>query len=225
MVFSCLSVAHCQIDQITDNRPLLASDSNLLAWWDGGPSYHLASSSIVRINARGVFTYSATSGLRDLTQLQWASTPCNLSAWALCTSENGHVLPLPVPRMVQDPDTMPDGWKNLACADSTGKVLVSYEAYDITACDVLDEGLDIVFSGSVLYHKKTSVPTWEYWTLVILGIILVRAFSYNLQLFWDKGAVMQNQWPPVVATGALLVLVIPGNDGNYITQEDTIVFW
>ena len=225
LAFHCLAAVHCQIDQITDNRPFLASDGNNLAWWDGGPSYHVASSSIVRINSRGIFSYSSTSSLRDLASLQWVATPCNLSSWALCTSENGHILPSHTPRMPQDPESMPDGWKNLACADSGAKVLVSNEAYDITACDILDEGLDVIFSGSMSYHKRTAIPKWEYWTLVITGIVLVRSFSYNIQLLWDKEAVMQNQWPPVIATGILLILVMIGRDNNYATEEDAIVFW
>jgi hypothetical protein len=222
---SPVAITQAQIDQIADSRPYLASDGHALAWWDGGPAYHLASSGIIRITRRGIFSRSSTSSLRDLARLGWTHTACNLSAWALCTSENGHVMPSPPPRTVQDPASMPDGWKNMTCADSAGKYLVSNEAYDITACDILDEGLDIVYSGSSMYHRRGSIPKWEYWTLVILGIILVRAFSYNLQLFWDKQAVMQSQWPPVIATTVLFLLAVTGSDASYITEEDQILFW
>jgi hypothetical protein len=51
--------------------------------------------------------------------------------------------------MPESPGTVVGGWGGLRCGDGRGKVLVSQGVYDLSACDVLDEGLDVVYKIQV----------------------------------------------------------------------------
>lgn len=163
-----------------------SASPRLLQWWEGGPAFALASSSLVRINFRGLFTYPPKTLVRQLRTIKgWHCVPCNASAFALCSADAGHVLPSapPSPRAPQSSSVVTaDGWKDLACTNSAGKQLVSLGVYDISACDVFDEGLDLAFSGGELCHRHNTTELWEYWVLVILAIVLVRFFSRNIQV-------------------------------------------
>ena len=215
------------------NRPGLSSNGGQLAWWDGGPAFALASSGAVRLNFRGLFVYPPSVVVRGELDaapeaLGWHKVACNVSAWALCSSEVGHVLPASSPRMPERQETvLVDGWNDLACAQSSGKTLVSAGAYDISACDVFDEGLDLLYTPGYLYHRHTSMSPWEYWVYVVLAVVLVRCLSYNVQSLWlpEGSAAIRKQWVPLVCSTALLVLVLVDGDSIYVTQGDVLFFW
>jgi hypothetical protein len=124
--------------------------------------------------------------MRDLDKgLGWHKVSCNVSAWALCASDVGQILPWTSPRMPERHEAVTaDGWNDLGCSNSAGKVLVSLGLYDISACDVIDEGLDLLYTPGAVYHRHNTLQTWKYWLLVILAIILVRFLSYNIQVFF-----------------------------------------
>jgi hypothetical protein len=215
------------------NRPGLTSEGRRLAWWDGGPAFALASSGAVRLNFRGLFVYPASVVVRGELDakpeaLGWHRVACNVSAWALCSSEVGHVLPAGSPRMPERKEAvLVDGWNDLACAQSGGKTLVSAGVYDISACDVLDEGLDLLYTPGVLYHRHTSMAPWEYWVYVVLAVVLVRCLSYNVQSLWlpEGSAAVRTQWVPLGCSTALLALVLVDGDSIYVTQGDVLFFW
>jgi hypothetical protein len=212
-------------------RPGLATGNGdkRMAWWGGGPAFVLASSGAVRLNFRGLFTYPPSSIVRRLDKgLGWHGIPCNLSAWSLCSSEVGHVFPASKPRMPERKEAVVvDGWNDLGCSKSDGKILVSLGVYDISACDVFDEGLDLLYTSGMLYHRHTAMPAWKYWTLVALSIVLVRCLSYNIQSLWlpPGEAVVHNQWLPLGGSLALLVLVLIDGDSIYVTGADLIFYW
>jgi hypothetical protein len=211
-------------------RPGLAvgDQGGLLAWWDGGPAYVLASSGAVRINFRGLYTYPPSSIVRDLQAIGWHGVACNASAWALCSSDAGQVMPASGPRMPERQElVMADGWNRLGCAKSDGKVLLSLGVYDISACDVIDEGLDLVYAPGMVYHRHNAMQTWKYWLLVALAIVLVRFLSYNVQLLWDPTGSGQpkRQAPALLCCLVVLAVVFVDADALQVTSADQVFFW
>ena len=200
-------------------RPGLAitPDTQMVAWWEGGPAFVLASAGAVRINFRAIYTYPPNTLLRDLNRSAWHGQACNTSAWALCASDVGQAMPHARPRTPENSQAVTaDGWKDLACSNSHGKTLVSLGVYDISACDVFDEGVDLVYSQGMLFHRHNDLQIWEYWILVILAIILVRCLSHNIRHLWEPQAQAQEnirQWPAV------------DGDSLFITSADQVFYW
>ena len=225
-----------------ESRPGLVSaeEGGPVSWWDGGPAFALASAGAVRVNFRGVLVYPTSARIRDVfgpssTSIAgWHGRQCNASAWALCSSDVGEVFPWKTPRMPEKQAAVQaDGWNDLVCSQSSGKVLTDKGVYDISACDVFDEGLDVLYSRGYVSHRHSAIPVWEYWTLVVLAIILVRFFSYNVQSLWEAGRNaddggqqgVKGQLPPLIASFVLLVLVLIRGDSAYVTSADQLFFW
>ena len=236
VVMKMLECVSGSLYTLQDARPALGTsmggETKELEWWTGGPAFMLASAGAVRLNFRGVHVYPPSALVRQLggqDGIGWSSTPCNASAWALCNSEMGSVLPWSQPRMPESPETVPEKWGSLRCKDGHGKVLVSLGVYDISACDVIDEGVDLVYSRGSVSHRHTSMPLWRYWTCVGLAIVLVRALSYNVQGLWKKDArgdeTGHRQWPALVGSVCILGLVLSDLDAVYITKADQVFFW
>lgn len=233
---SILTVCQAALYSLQDSpsaRPGLAAGdaATPLAWWDGGPAFALASAGAVRVNFRGVILYPPTARVRNLSShgnSGWHSVPCNVSAWALCSSDVGHVFPYAPPRMPERRAAIQvDGWADLTCSNSQGKVLTYQGVYDVSACDVFDEGLDVLFSASRVFHRHAGTPLWKYWTMVILSIVLVRNLSYNIQDLWEKAgtATTKEQWPALLSSLVLLVLVLIDGDSAFVTSADQLFFW
>lgn len=200
-----------------------------IEWWAGGPAFALASAPAVRINRRGIVVYPPAARMRNLTNLYgWHSAPCNASAWALCSSDAGETFPATSPRTPENRALIQiDGWRDMSCANSEKKVLTVMGVYDVTACDIFDEGLDIIYADSKLAHRHAQIPLWKYWTMVILAIALVRSLSYNIQDLWEKNRAKpkKNQWPALAAAFVLLVLVLIDGDAAYASTADQLFFW
>lgn len=208
---------------VSDSRPSLSSAGEPLDWWDGGPAYVLASAPAVRVSFRGVFTLHRP--LRDLTALGWTSAACNVSAWALCSAEMGQVFPESGTRMPENASLLPPGWSALGCAQSGTKVLVPAGTYDVSACDVLDQGLDVIYSQGRVYLNSAGMPLWEYWTLVVLAVVLVRGLSYNVQALWSRDPAHRKQYLSLAGGLALLGCVVSNGDALYATGEEQLLFW
>lgn len=229
--------AQAGLYQIQDTRPSLASSDAPLDWWAGGPAFTLASTSAVRLNFRGVHTFASNARIRPLGKVggEWNEVPCNISAWGLCRADAGRVMPWTKPRTPDKRESMMSGWEKLGCSDGKGKVLVSTAVYDISACDIIDEGVDLVYSNGILYHRHTSLAVWRYWTCVALAIVVVRALSYNVQGLWihtpadeggdGMGSPERKQWPPLVCSLGILFLVLIDMDSVYISSADQVFFW
>ena len=218
---------------LRDTRPGVGID-----WWTGGGAYALASCGGVRLNFRGARLLPPSTRLRDLGALGWTRAACNQSAHALCCADLGCVLPAAPPRVADsgregvEEGLVPGRW----CADSGGKELVSAAVYDVSACDLLDEGLDVVYSAGDVYLRRTDMPVWRYWLCVGLAIILVRGLSFNLRTLWQTpthtstgagGQAPPQQWHALVAALALIALVVPFDawDAVYATHADLTFHW
>lgn len=225
--------AWAAIHQLTDARPTLGVTTTTpwpgreWDWSSAGAGFVLANSEAVRINFRGFHTFASHRRLRPLKRMGWASAACNVSAWALCASEVGEVLPSHPPRVAETPRANPQEWARLGCTDNSGKVIVKQGVYDISACDILDEGLDIVYSSSEVFHLTTAMPLWRYWTCVGLAITLVRTLSHNIQDAWTAHGSRPtlSQWPTIAASVALVALVLVDRDTVYVTYADQLFFW
>lgn len=210
---------------VTDARPFLQGDGQqVLAWWDGGPALMLASALAVRVNFRGVFPIH-TALRADLAQQRWVSAPCNESARALCSSALGAVFPADAPRVSHTPALLTDGWRGLGCGRSDGKVLVRPLVYDLSACDVLDEGVDVLFSRGTVHFRPNGLPAWEYVLFVALCVVLVRCLSFNVQTLLRRSAPVEDQWVGLGATAAVLALACERWDSPYVTEQDRLFFW
>jgi len=123
--------------------------------------------------------------------------------------------------------------------------------YDVSACDVLDEGLDVVYSRGRVYQRRSGLGAPVYWVLVVLGVLLIRALSYNIKALAghaaqgdlaggvnkalaghaaqgesgpDKGAAAA-QWPALAWTTLAWCILVAEGDGVYATVEDALCFW
>lgn len=211
--------------------PVGNTDPKAWDWSGGGASYMLSSTAAIRINFRGFHAYPVHWRMRSLSSMGWASVPCNVSAWALCQADSGGVLPSYKPHVAEGSTRMPPTWKGLGCTDNSGKVLTSQVIYDISACDIIDEGVDIVYSNMEVFHLTTALPTWRYWVCVGLAISLVRALSHNIQQIWagsigeGVGHNTMSQGLSLIMAVLLLILVVMDGDAVYVTQADSLFFW
>jgi hypothetical protein len=214
-----LGASQAALYSLQDQRPGLAvtGQAEALEWWEGGPAFALASAGALRLNFRGLHVYPAKAALRPLDG--WHAAACNASAWALCAADVGQVLPYASPRV---PERQEDGWNDLACADARGKLLVTQGVYDISACDVFDEGLDLVFAGNVVYHRHSTLELWEYWLLVVLAIVLVRFLSHNIQALWDPAPDPRPQLPALICVLLVLAVVLVDGDHHFVTSADQV---
>lgn len=219
--------AAADLFQLQDARPALAIEPETpVDWTSGGGAFTLASAEAVRVNFRGIHTFARGRTLRPLDRIGWAAVNCNTSAWALCASDVGAVLPVASPpRAPERPADVPAGWASLACADGKGKVLVSHATYDISACDVLDEGLDVVYSERRAYHARTGMSLPRYWACVGLAIVLVRSLSHNVQFVVQMAAPPPTQRVPLAAAVGLLALTLLDLDAVFVTLADQLFFW
>ncbi len=208
--------------------PQSTSTSYPWDWSSAGPAFTLANTEATRINVRGLHTFAPRRRLRDLGKMGWTGVPCNLSSWALCSSHAGAVLPSFSPRVAEAPHSVVTDWSRLTCGDNTGKTLVSQPYYDISACDIIDEGLDVVFSKNEVFHVVTAMPLWRYWVCIVLAVALVRTLSHNVHRSWiDQNSSEPNipQCPALVGIGAIMVLVLIDRDYVYVTHADQLFFW
>ena len=222
-LLACVGHSRAALYSLKDTRPGLAG----LNWWEGGPAFALASAGAVRLNFRGLYVYPAKSTMRPLHDLGWHEALCNASAWALCAADVGQVLPQTSPRLSERRETVTaDGWDDLGCSDSRGKTLVSLGVYDISACDIFDEGLDLVYAqgeaGGRIYHRHSTLELWEYWLLVVLSIVIVRFLSYNIQALWDTAPDNRPQLPALISALLAVLVVLVDGDCHFVTSADQV---
>ena len=159
LLFLCFALAGANVLPLDESRPGLSSGGAAVDWTSGGGAFTAASARIVRVNYRGIFT--DTGRLRDLRGLGWTSAPCNASAHALCRAEAGAIFPAR-PEAAGGASGLPPGWGGLGCGNAAGRTIVPWVQYDVSACDVLDEGLDVVYSASTVYFVRDALAPWRY---------------------------------------------------------------
>jgi hypothetical protein len=211
---------------LDDTRPWLASSGAAVDWTSGGGAFLLASSRAVRLNYRGIITEPRAARLRDLAALGWASANCNISARGLCASATGVAFPsAPAPPRATDDDaTLPPDWQGLACSSAGGRLITHEPVYELSACDLLDQGADVLYSGGVLYYRNSALSLWVYWTLIVGAILLVRALARNVQAHRGQADRDATQAVPLAASLVCILLVSHEGGALYATQADYVFY-
>lgn len=218
--------ARAAVLPLDDARPWLVSSGARVDWASGGGAFLLASSSSVRLNYRGVVTEARGARLRDLPALGWAALHCNLSARGLCASDLGVAFPTApaAPRATDDADILPPDWQGLGCASAAGRVVTHAPLYELSACDLLDQGADALYSGGVLYYRSSALSPWVYWALIVGAILLVRALARNVQARRGVGPADATQRTALAASLACILLVSHEGGALYSTEGDYVFY-
>jgi len=218
--------ARAAVLPLDDARPWLASSGARVDWASGGGAFLLASSRAVRLNYRGVMTEPRRARLRDLPALGWAGAHCNLSARGLCASEMGVAFPTApaAPRATDDARGLPPDWQGLACSGATGRVVTHSPVYELSACDLLDEGADVLYSAGVLYYRNSALSPWVYWALVVGAILLVRGLARNVQASRGQADPDATQRGPLAASLVCILLVSHEGGALYATEADYVFY-
>lgn len=207
---------------LIDSRPFLTGDNGVYHWETGRDAFLIGGSSAIRVNYRSLRSYSRL-GLRELGNLGWTSLACNLSSTSLCSSVVGQVFPVVSPTVAENSSLLLEGWRSLRCDACEGLLISSSARYDITACNVLGQGLDVVYSNGVVYHKQTELSPPVYWILIAICLYLVRCLSYNVKELGQREH--SHQFPALLACVTVFFLVVEQGDSMYITEEDRLFFW
>ena len=194
------------------NGPFLSLwDGRGLHWSTGQISSLIETSRAIRISLRGVHFYD-----RDVKPLS-KGWPCLRSRSALCVLENGNVV-LPTgsqPRFSLGHHQAPP-MRSVAIrgcgSQSSGRVVMPDLAsvYDLSACDVLVGGADVLWSEGVLYlDADLPLPTWAY--VVTAGVVffLVISLGQNIgQILGDKDAATQPWFTELLCLVQCVMLIV-----------------
>ena len=166
---------------LDDAAPWPSSDEAPVRWDTGRAAFLVASSRCVRVNKRGIHPLPASwTPVGDMVSQGWSVRACQPGAGALCRGQNYSTFPSTHP--VYNPLRVPEATPGCTRAQD-GRVLdAGASGYDLSACDVLDGGLDVVLCDHTLALRVTSMDTWIYWAVCILVIYNVRALSYLVAL-------------------------------------------
>jgi hypothetical protein len=226
LLAAALAPARGAVLALDDARPWLVSSGAGVDWASGGGAFLLASSPVVRLNYRGVMTEPGGARLRDLPALGWAGAHCNLSARGLCASEMGVAFPTApaAPRATDDTAGLPPDWQGLGCARAAGRLVTHSPVYELSACDLLDEGADVLYSRGVLYYRRSALSPWVYWALIVGAILLVRGLARNVQASRGQGPTDATQRAPLAASLVCILLVSHEGGALYVTEADYVFY-
>jgi hypothetical protein len=214
-----------EVFNMDDSTPWLASSGRAVRWSGGWDALVVADSSCTRVNARGIYAKpSHWSPRKGLDSLGWASAPCMPDGGgALCVAPFGAIFPSAArPRY-----NASGAWGGAGCSrGDDGRALDPAYGYDVSACDVLDGGGDVVVCGRVALFRRTAVSTWVYWTLCLLAVFVVRSLSYLVVHKAGGGRGKGcSDWVTVAACVAALPLALaPDGDAGFVTDEERLFF-
>lgn len=212
------------IFQLDDNRPFLTHSNLPVQWHTGSAPWWGITSSMVRINRRGLIfkPHSWHTRLDLLSLSEWAHEGCLPSASGLCSTESSVVFPS------QQTPVVNEALDWLCGSTATFRSVTNVSRYDPSACDVLDAKMDYVLADEVLFWSdSTNMPDWIYWTVCVMVVYLVRCLSkYVLSsLKADCGS---DPYPnPVLCVSACAatgLLVISQGDFVYVTEEELLYY-
>lgn len=205
-------------------KPWLSSESQLLSFQEGGAGFLLMGNGFIRVNARGVHVLTQAQLMPWVVQGQygWDAYTCNISAWGMC--DYGPGLVFPVSTASGKPQFSYGNPQGLHCADNTGRFMVGNDTYDISACDIVDEGLDVIYTGQTVYWKYTKINWLVYWILVGASIWIVRAVSINIMTKMNSQE-HPSQLALLVCVSITFITVLVQGDSYYTTETDNFFYW
>ena len=192
-----LPVAHAYYLPLDQNAApfLRTSDGSLVDWSSGRVAALTDTSRAVRVSSRGIHFY-------DHDVRPWGeAAPCTRSATALCVTVNGSLV---------FPENDPPRYKTSRCGiHSKGRVLVSDDVNDISACDVFHGQLDVLYWNNQLHFDVNNyLPDWAYVLVAIAVFYLVISLGQNIaRIMGDKDAICTPVITEVIC--AFLLVFIP----------------
>ena len=226
LLASCfLSCVRCEVFDLSDEVPWLVVGGKRVSFSSGWDSFVVADSSCIRVNSRGVYAKPSHWRPRELSKSQWATIPCAPgSAGGLCHTGSGVVFPHTQPLY-----NASASWGGMRCSrPQDGRLLNSAYGYDVSACDVLDDGGDAVFCGRSLSYARTGLVEGVYWALCLLAVYIVRSLSYLVVTRLSSSDSHESFWVDfrtVLACFAVLPLsLIPLGDSGFVTEEEVLFY-
>ena len=215
-----VGVMHAEVFNVDDAVPRVSSNGVTVRWDGGWDAMVVADSSCIRVNARGLFAKPSHWTPRDLSAAGWSGVECIPGGPSLCTSLQGEVFPTGVPRY-----NASRAWGGGGCARGRdGRTLDAGHGYDLSACDVLDKGGDVVVCGRTASFRRTAVGDIPYWLLCVLAVYMVRSLSHSVvHRIQDKPEAPSD----FAAVACLLVLPLtlaPEGDIGSVTVEEQLFF-
>jgi hypothetical protein len=204
---------------LDDSVPVLTSNRDILTFIDGGTAFLLMSNNMIRINYRGIRVSTNALLRNDMQEKGWTRIPCNISSQAMCKSDWGYVFPVHTPEF--GPVLVSHGFQ---CKDSSSKVFVNYSVYDISACDIIQENLELVYVQGYIFVQHTNLSLWKYWVMIICSILVVRAVSLNV-ISKLHASTNTHQYTTNIVILVTYIIIISEGDRYYITENDLFFFW
>lgn len=218
-----------EIFDLEDSVPWLRTRGSDVTFSRGWDAFVVADSTCVRVNARSVSAKPSHWTPRALSG-DWSTQTCVPSSDAsLCRTQyslafperNAGGLPLYDPSLA---------WGGLECSRSfDGRVLDPGYGYDVTACDAIDGGGDLLYCGRSLSFSRQSIGDVVYWILCVISVLIVRSLSYlvvgTVSSAADPAKDYWNDVYTVIAcVTALLLVWIPQGDSGFVTEEEAFFF-
>jgi hypothetical protein len=204
------------IFSIDEGMPYVLVNSLPVSWHTGQAAMYLATSSLARLNERGLVFKDRGWQFRALGG-EWRRMPCRLSPYGLCASGDSVAFPSGQTPVV-------DELQDYVCAShDTNRAVTNSSRYDASSCDLAVR--DFVFAGDSLYVSTAlRFPDWVYWTVCVLIVYLVRCLSkYILCALTKKD--FPNEFLCVAACVLVTVLIVSQGDAVLVTTEDVLVYY
>ena len=232
LILISLSLTECTIIQLDTTSTYISANGREIQWHSGAAAQWALSSSLVRIQPRGVFFKTMEWHLRDLVATGWAAIGCAPSAHGLCQTDTSVFFP-----SSQHPEVNEELAGRCTSA-TTDREITTDSRYDTSACDVFDAQMDFVYAKNIMYSLRSPLPDWIYWTVCVLVVFLVRCLSrYILASMSSKEGRARNQ-PHTTAKQELpdaclsisasltcTILILSQGDSVFVTHEEMIFYW
>lgn len=219
-----VSSAFCAVFDLEDSAPYLRVGQSHVRFSVGWDAFVVADGSCTRVNSRGVYSKPSHWEPRDLGQ-PWVSQECVPGLrGALCELRGGLAFPEPGVQPVYDAEKTPGG---LGCSRSAdGRVLDAGYGYDVTACDVLDQGGDVVYCGRNLSFASTDLHYAVYWVLSFVAVFVVRSLSYLVlsSVGRQSSHSISTLWTVLACLLVLPLVLVPHGDSLFVTVEEALFF-
>lgn len=243
----CAALCSAEVFDLDDSAPWLRSRGSVVLFDRGWDAFVVADSSCVRVSSRGVQSKPSHWTPRELPGGKWASAACAPGSGGglcevgvssscapgfgspLCRPWRGVVFPSS-DRGVPPSFDPSSSWGGLSCSRAAdGRLLVPGGGYyDLSACDVLDGGGDVVLCGRALSFARTAVADWCYWALCLIAVYAVRSLSYLVAQRVERGKSKRPLWEDAMTVVACLVALplclAPDGDAWFITREEAFFF-
>lgn len=255
LILLMVGSASCELLSISDDSYPYIQFSDApgmrIDWNRGYAAQRLASSSVVRVNGRGVKFMSGRHSLLRLTEEHWTKVNCTYNPHALCgISSQGMVVSRVFPvwpntaYSLMDTGEASEYVRNILpmhCPESESGRTMSDDLRDISLCDVVGGNGDFVYDigNHVLY---ISPPGGQLWLMIVTSVAAVYTaivLSKDLDIILrqqDKENISKTTTWKHVATPLLLsaiilvTIVLPDTFSgtsplsSLVTVEDSIMF-